>query len=109
MAKPPDRQVVYVAPRSWFGRLVVVVAVVALVVLAVFFFAVFLTAFTVLAAILIARILWIQDKSVKGSRKASLMWNTRQKSPKLNHNSRRQQQGQSVLPEGNHQKNQRQA
>ena len=54
---------VYIAPRTWLGRLVAAVGTIALILLAVFFFTIFLTVFSVLAVVIIARILWAQRQS----------------------------------------------
>lgn len=55
--------VVSVAPRTWFGRLVTAIVACGLVVLAVFFFTFFLAVFSILAAVIITRIVWAQRQS----------------------------------------------
>ena len=56
-------RIVHIAPKTWFGRLLVMLGAVALALLAVFFFTLFLAAFFTLSVIVIARILWAQRRS----------------------------------------------
>ena len=50
---------VYIAPQTWLGRIAAAALAILLVLLAMFFFAVFLAVFSVLAVIMITRVLWL--------------------------------------------------